>query len=185
MFLAGSGFSSGSTITTVKVGTHLVTTSPAAPAVSTQGLFSGASFVVPNTATVGPNTLTVSDSASQSATFVVHVYAATDSAATAGISGRYLTVAGAGWPSNETVYAYLDQGTTQNYVCSLATDGSGNLGPQHCTVPTSLPQGSYILSVTDGAVAVNKSFTLNPAATSAPLHLEIRSLRPRRARRST
>jgi hypothetical protein len=61
------------------------------------------------------------------------------------------------------VYAYLNQGTSSDYFCELNTDASGNLGPDTCTVPTGLPQGSYTLSLTDEQVTVDQAFTLDPA----------------------
>ena len=148
----------------MRLGATAVTTTPAAPAVSAQGSFSGASFVVPAAFAVGSTTVTVKDSANKSATFSLTVYAATNTAASSGVSGRNLNVTGTGWPRNDTIYAYLDQGATQTYFCGIPTDTTGDLGPVACPLPTSLPQGSYLLSVTDGSVTVNSVFNLNPGA---------------------
>jgi hypothetical protein len=60
---------------------------------------------------------------------------------------------------------YLVQGTSASYFCGLTTDASGNLGPETCTVPTGLPQGTYTLELTDGQVTVEQPFTLDPAIT--------------------
>jgi hypothetical protein len=62
------GFVSGGTIKTVKIGTTTVATAPAAPALSPQGSFSGASFVVPSGLPVGSYTVTITDSSGQKAT---------------------------------------------------------------------------------------------------------------------
>ena len=165
VFLAGAGFTAGSTITSVKVGANLVTTTPAAPSVSSQGSFSGATFTVPAAQPTGATTVTVKDSAGMTATFTLQIYAATDTAASSGVSGRNLLISGTGWPiSDPSVEAFLQQGATQNFVCSLTVDASGNLGPQACLLPSTLPQGAYILSVTDQSVTVNEPFTLNPGA---------------------
>jgi hypothetical protein len=164
VYLSGYGFTAGSTIKTVKVGSTGVTLNPPAPAVSSAGNFSGASFTFPSSLAAGVITVTVTDAAGHAATFQLDAYAATDTAVSAAVSGRNLSFSGAGWPDNETVYAYLDLGSAQTYMCSLGTDGSGDLGPQSCVVPTSLPQGSYVLSLTDGRVEVNKPFTLDPGA---------------------
>ena len=168
VYLSGSGFSASTTVTSVQIGTTAAVTTPATPAVSAQGAFGGATFVVPTTVSAGNQTVTVTDSAGKSATFKLDVFAATDAAATTGISGRNLKISGAGWPNNDTAYAYLVQGATQTYFCTIATDASGNLGPQSCGLPTSLPRGSYTLSVTDQSVTVNKNFTLNPGAHVSP-----------------
>ena len=165
VFLAGAGFTTGSTISSVKVGSTAVTTTPASPAVSTQGSFSGVTFTVPAAQPAGTTTIHVTDSASHAATFSLVIYAATDAAASSGVSGRNLSISGTGWPNSDTsVGAYLQQGATSTFFCSLTTDASGNLGPQSCLLPASLPQGAYILLLTDQSVAVNKPFTLNPGA---------------------
>ncbi len=85
------------------------------------------------------------------------------SAAASGTAGSSLAVSGTGWPSGDTVDAYLVQGSSSSYFCQLTTDASGNLGPDTCAVPTDLPQGTYTLSLTDEQVTVNQAFTLDPA----------------------
>jgi hypothetical protein len=65
---SGLGFTTGGTISTVKIGTTAVTTSPSAPALSPQGSFSGASFVVPASLATGSYTVTVTDSSGKKAT---------------------------------------------------------------------------------------------------------------------
>jgi hypothetical protein len=164
VYLAGTGFDASSTITSVLVGSTAVTSMPAAPAVSADGSFSGATFTVPSATPAGTSTITVTDSDDFAATFDLTVYDATLMAATPGVSGRNLPVSGTGWPLNVTVYAYLDQGATQTYFCELDTDASGNLGPHSCSLPTTLPKGSYTLSLTDEAVIVDEAFTLDPGA---------------------
>jgi hypothetical protein len=164
LYLAGAGFDASTTITSVKVGGTAVTTTPAAPATTADGSFSGATFTVPSATPAGTSTVTVTDADGFSAKFNLTVYTATLTAPTPGVSGRNLAVSGTGWPINVTVYAYLDQGATQNYFCELDTDGSGDLGPGSCALPTTLPEGSYTLSLTDEAVTVNEAFTLDPGA---------------------
>jgi hypothetical protein len=164
VYLAGSGFDASTTIKSVKVGSTAVTTTPAAPAVSADGSFSGATFTVPSATSAGTSTITVTDADGFAATFHLSVYDAALTAATPGVSGRNLAVSGTGWPADVTVYAYLDQGATQTYFCELSTDGSGDLGPDSCALPTSLPEGSYTLSLTDEAVVVTEAFTLDPGA---------------------
>lgn len=164
VYLAGSGFTAGSTITSVKIGSTAVVTTPASPAVSTQGSFSGVTFTVPKSGGAGVATVTVTDAASHSAQFKLNIFVATDSSPASGVSGRNLAVSGTGWPANDSVNFYLNQGTVQNYFCTVGTDDSGNLGPQHCPLPTNLPRGAYTLSATDQSVTVNKAFTLNPGA---------------------
>ena len=65
---SGAGFSASSTITSVKVGTTTVATTPSSPLVTAQGSFSGASFVVPGGLAVGSYTVTVTDSSGKSGT---------------------------------------------------------------------------------------------------------------------
>lgn len=163
VYLAGSGFAANATIKSVKVGSTLAHTTPSAPVAAENGSFSGATFVVPATTAAGLVAVTVTDSSKNKATFELNIYSATVSAETSGISGSSLAVTGSGWPSDDTVYAYLEQGTSSDYFCELSTDASGNLGPDTCTVPTGLPQGAYTLSLTDDQVTVDQSFTLDPA----------------------
>jgi hypothetical protein len=168
LFLSGFGFKASSTIASVKIGTTAVTTTPATPATSATGTFSGATFAVPSTLTAGISTVTVTDAASHAATFPLNVYAATDTSAAAGSAGKNLAVSGSGWPSNDSVAAYLVPASgSPTFFCSLSTDTSGNLGPSRCGLPTTLTQGSYTLLLTDNSIMVTKAFTLNPGAQVA------------------
>jgi hypothetical protein len=65
--LAGSGFTASSIITSVKVGTAAVTLTPASPPTSTNGSFSGVTFVVPAIA-AGTYVVTVKDASANVAT---------------------------------------------------------------------------------------------------------------------
>ena len=61
-------------------------------------------------------------------------------APSSGAAGKTIVISGSGWPGFDSVYAYLDQGTTRNYFCYLSTtDATGALGPSVCTLPTTLP----------------------------------------------
>ena len=164
LYLSGVGFDGSSTITSVKVGATKVTTTPAAPTTTTTGAFTSATFTVPKTAKAGPTTVTVTDAASHSTTLTVKVFAATDTSAVSGSAGKAFVVTGSGWPLADSVNAYLVQGTSATFVCSLSTDGEGNLGTV-CTLPTTLPQGSYTLSLTDGSLVVDSALALNPGVT--------------------
>jgi hypothetical protein len=164
VFLSGVGFDGSNTITSVKVGTTAVTTTPATPSTSTTGQFSGASFTVPGTTAAGPKTVTVTDAAGHSATIQLTVFKATDTSAASGVAGKGFVVSGSGWPLTDIVNAFLVQGTSQSFFCQPQTDGAGNLSAV-CTLP-SLPQGSYTLQLSDGSgVVVTKAFTLNPSVT--------------------
>ncbi len=165
VFLSGSGFAGSSTITSVKVGTTAVSTTPATPSTSVTGAFSGVTFKLPAATPAGTTTVTVTDAASHSTTLPLKVFAATDTSAGSGNAGQRFLITGSGWPLADTVDAFLVQGSTQTFFCSLSADGNGNLGPAVCTLPTALPQGSYTLSLTDGSVVVDSPFTLNPGVT--------------------
>jgi hypothetical protein len=168
LFLNGSGFKASSSIASVLVGTTAVTTTPAKPATSAAGGFSGATFTMPSTLAAGNSTVTVTDAASHAATFPLRVYAATDTSAASGSAGKNLALSGTGWPSNESVNAWLVPASgSPTFVCSPSTDANGNLGPRNCGLPTTLTQGSYTLQLTDSSVMVNKAFTLNPGAQVA------------------
>ena len=65
--LAGSGFTASSIITSVKVGGTAVTPTPASPPTSTNGSFSGVTFVVPAIA-AGTYVVTVKDASANVAT---------------------------------------------------------------------------------------------------------------------
>ena len=65
--LAGSGFTASSIITSAKVGTTAVTLTPASPPTSTNGSFSGVTFVVPAIA-AGTYVVTVKDASANVAT---------------------------------------------------------------------------------------------------------------------
>jgi hypothetical protein len=58
--------------------------------------------------------------------------AATVNAPSSGVAGRNIVVSGTGWPSFDNVSAYLIQGATKTFFCSLTADASGNLGPGTC-----------------------------------------------------
>lgn len=163
--LSGVGFAGSSTIKSVKVGATAVTLTPAIPPTSGTGAFSGVTFAIPASAAAGTTTITVTDAASHSATWHLTVYKATDTSASSGNAGKSFVVSGSGWPLTESVSAYLVQGSTQQFFCSLSTDTAGNVGPAVCTLPSNLPQGSYSLLLTDSSVVVTKSFTLNPGVT--------------------
>jgi hypothetical protein len=111
----------------------------------------------------------VTDAASHAATFPLNVYAATDTSAASGSAGKNLALSGTGWPSNDTVAAWLVPASgSQTFICSPSTDANGNLGPRNCGLPTTLTQGSYTLLLSDNlGVMVTKAFTLNPGAQVA------------------
>ena len=167
VFLSGLGFSASSTITSVKVGTTAVTTTPAAPPTSAAGTFSGATFTVPAATTAGAKTVTVTDAAGHSATLHLTVYKATDTSASSGSAGKNFIVTGSGWPAYDNVWAYLvpASGSQVNF-CFMTTDASGNIGPKFCTLTTTqLAQGSYTLLLSDNSIMVTKAFTLNPSVS--------------------
>ena len=160
--LTGNGFTGLSKITKVTVGTTVVGTTPAAPATSASGSFTGAGFTVPAVAAAGPFTVTVTDAAGQHGSAVLAVFKPTLSAPGAGAAGSAASFSGTGWPAGDHAYAYLDHGTTATFFCTVYTDSTGALGPQSCTLPNGLTQGAYTLMVGDGAVSVSQPLTLNP-----------------------
>jgi hypothetical protein len=167
LFLSGQGFTGSSTINSVKVGTTPVTLTPTPkPPTSAAGGFSGVTFTVPTATAAGVNTVTVTDALGHFAKLQLNVFTATDTAAAVGLAGTNLVVSGTGWPSGDTVSAYLVPGIgSGTFFCQTVTDGAGVLGPSVCTVPNFLPQGSYTLSLSDGSIVVNTPFTLNPSVT--------------------
>ena len=78
------------------------------------------------------------------------------------MEGSVISLSGTRWPAGDLAYAYLDLGSTSDFFCNVDTDSTGALGPQTCTVPSALTEGTYTLLVTDGAVSVSQSFTLGP-----------------------
>ena len=165
LFLSGQGFAGSSTIASVKVGTTAVILTPTTPPTSATGQFSGVTFTVPAATAAGAKTVTVTDALSHSATLHLTVFKATDTSASSGLAGKNFVVTGSGWPLTHSVFVSLVQGSSKTFVCTVSTDGAGNLGPAVCTLPQGLPQGSYTLMLTDNSIVVNTPFTLNPSVT--------------------
>jgi len=162
--LAGHGFAASSTITSVKLGATTLTTTPAVPAIDSNGTFSAVTVTLPATAKSG--TLTVTDAAAHSATFKLTVWHAKITATKTVAAGSDLEFSGSAWPANDPLAVYVHNTTTgtNTNLCSPHTDGAGDLPDQTCTVPTYLPYAGYTILVTDGQVTVQtSSFTVNSA----------------------
>jgi 5-hydroxyisourate hydrolase-like protein (transthyretin family) len=161
--IQGNGFAPGVAVHATFNGVS----APLTPATTTNavGTFSGSTFVVPAATAAGRYPVVAKDASGDTATIRVDVYAATlKPTPSPGISGRTVTLTGAGWPSNEVLTILLVQGTTNNFMCQVTTDGNGSIS-QSCTVPTGLAKGAYTLVGEDGALAVSTPFTLNPGVT--------------------
>ncbi len=158
--ITGAGFSASSSLS-AKFGATAVTLNPAA-VTNTVGSISGVSFTVPSDAPAGVAAVTVKDASAHSATYDLDIYGATISHAPAhAASGQPVTFSGSGWPANDSISVRLVQGAnTPVPVCTLTADTTGSASPESCTVPTTVPRGSYTVVAVDGSISVQDSTPL-------------------------
>jgi hypothetical protein len=170
--VAGTGWAQGTSLTATFGGNPISGGLSPVPAINTVGQFSGTGFTIPNV-TPGPVTLSIHDNNSLTATYVLHVYAATigfSPSATA--AGKNLVLSGSGWPASDTINLKLVQVVSGSAtpataaLCSVTTDTTGTLVSQTCAVPTTLPAGAYNVVASDGGIVISapSQFTLQPAA---------------------
>lgn len=156
--LVGVGFAA-STAVTAKVNGSAVTLSPST-ITAANGSFTGTTFTVP-TLTAGDYPVTVTDG-THTGTTTLEVYAATLSAPIGEPAGSLLPISGTGWPALDSIQIRYYQGISNLYDCTVYSDVNQNIGSQTCSVPTSLPAGSYTLTASDGSVVATLPVTVTP-----------------------
>jgi hypothetical protein len=82
-----------------------------------------------------------------------------------GASAGHVSVSGSGWAGYDSIRVSLDQGTGSTFMCFASSNAGGVIAPQTCTVPTTIPEGAYTLSATDGTLTATTPFTLHPGVT--------------------
>ena len=82
-----------------------------------------------------------------------------------GSSAAHVSVSGSGWAGYDSIRVSLDQGTGSTFMCFTSANAGGVIAPQTCTVPTTIPEGAYTLSATDGTLTATTPFTLHPGVT--------------------
>jgi hypothetical protein len=157
--LVGSGFAASKPLTAEVNGTA-VTISPAATS-SPFGSFTGSTITLPSLA-AGDYPVTVSDG-TNTATTTLELYAATLSAATSEPAGSLLPISGTGWPALDSIQLRYYAGQSDVYDCTVYSDVNQTIQSQTCMVPTSLPEGSYTLTASDGSVVATLPVTLTPS----------------------
>jgi hypothetical protein len=160
--LAGHGFALNSPLV-VKLGTRTLVTVPAAPTTDGNGGFSGLIATIPVTQPAALATLKVTDGAANARTFKLSMLRAAVTAPAAGPAGVSQLLSGSGWSPGSSVNAYLAAGASNNFMCTLHADDSGNLAPQSCTVPNFVPAGADSIVLSDGWITAAKAFTVQSA----------------------
>jgi hypothetical protein len=158
--VAGHGFTPSTAISSVKIGSVTLAMTPASTNTDGNGTFSGIGVTIPTTQAAGTAVITVTDAAARSGTLTVQVFRPTVTAPTSAAANTSMVLSGGGWPAMDSVYAYLEAGTSRTYFCAMYTDDLGNFTPQNCTIPYNLPNGSYTLQLTDQTVTITKAFTV-------------------------
>jgi IPT/TIG domain len=182
--IQGSGFAAGSTISTFKLGTTTLTTSPSSVTIGAAGNFlTAVTFTVPAVA-AATYTLTATDSSSNTGTSVLMVYAphvtvSSSTGTSTGASGRVVTVTGSGWPKGDLIFVQIGSSTFDAsgfVVCDLtaSSDGTiaGNQSSNNCTVPHTAKGTQPLVAIDDqhqGVVATS-TFKVTPALELTPAH---------------
>jgi len=148
--LSGAGYAANSALT-VAVGTTPVT--PSVTGTDASGQFNSLTFSVPAAAPVGATTITVTDTAGNSASISFTVYHASIAMSpTSQAANALVTVSGSGWPPNaRSIQVWLGPVGGNGFVCYVGANGSGIIS-QTCPMPTRLPQGAYPLTGTDNSI---------------------------------
>jgi hypothetical protein len=74
-------------------------------------------------------------------------------------------VSGSGWTGYDSITVSLVAGTGSTFMCFTSANAGGDIAAQTCTVPGSIPEGSYTLSATDGTLTATTPFTLHPGVS--------------------
>ncbi len=162
--VTGHGFAGLSAIT-VKFGAATVATTPASVTTDANGTFSNVVFTVPAAQAVGPVTVRATDAATNTSTYQVTVFRPTVTSKPNGAANELTALSGTGWPAGHTVNAYVVDGPTTAFMCSLHADNAGALPVQSCTVPAFLKASTDALLLTDGFVTISTPFTVTPSIT--------------------
>jgi hypothetical protein len=159
--VVGYGFAASTAVTAAFNGTA-VTLTPS-PTTGTAGNFAVATFTVPSVSP-GDYPVTVSDG-THTGTTTLEVYTATLTAPTSEPSGSQLPIGGSGWPALDSIQIRYYQGSSNAYTCTVYSDVNQTIQIQTCTVPTSLSDGAYTLTASDGDVTASLPVTVTPTVT--------------------
>jgi hypothetical protein len=160
--VVGFSFAASSNLT-VKLGSVAVT--PSVTSTDTSGRVNFF-FDVPSGTAAGATTITVTDSATppNSASIAFTVYNATISVSPTTVSrGGSVTVSGTGWASTGGgIGVYIGPVNTGLFICFVYADASGTIAAATCTVPFSVPTGTFDMVATDSSItATGNQVTVN------------------------
>jgi hypothetical protein len=160
--VVGFGFAASSNLT-VKLGS--VTLTPSVDSSDTLGRVN-LTVNVPSGTGAGATTITVTDSATppNSASIAFTVYNATISVSPTTVSrGGSVTLSGTGWPfTGGGIGIYIGPVNTGVFICFVYADASGTIAATTCTVPSSVPTGTFDVVATDSSItASGNSLTVN------------------------